>query len=54
MAGTPTIGMLFRGEDEQITTYLEGARSIRAGENLVDLCPVGALLSKPYSFEARP
>jgi NADH-quinone oxidoreductase subunit G len=54
VAGTPTIGMLFRGEDEQITTYLEGAFNSELAGNLVDLCPVGALLSKPYSFEARP
>jgi NADH-quinone oxidoreductase subunit G len=54
VAGTPTIGMLFRGEDEQITTYLEGAFNSELSGNLVDLCPVGALLSRPYSFEARP
>ena len=54
VAGTPTIGMLFRGEDEQITTYLEQAFHSELAGNLVDLCPVGALLSKPYSFEARP
>jgi len=54
VAGTPTIGMMFRGEDEQITTYLEGAFNSELAGNLVDLCPVGALLSKPYSFEARP
>jgi NADH-quinone oxidoreductase subunit G len=45
---------MFRGEDEQITTYLEGAFNSELAGNLVDLCPVGALLSKPYSFEARP
>ncbi|MDP9422260.1 MAG: NADH-quinone oxidoreductase subunit NuoG [Pseudomonadota bacterium] len=54
VAGVPTIGMMFRGEDEQITTYLEGAFNSELAGNLVDLCPVGALLSKPYSFEARP
>ncbi len=54
VAGTPTIGLMFRGEDEQITTYLEGAFNSELAGNLVDLCPVGALLSKPYSFEARP
>jgi NADH-quinone oxidoreductase subunit G len=54
VAGTPTIGVMFRGEDEQITTYLEGAFNSELAGNLVDLCPVGALLSKPYSFEARP
>src|SRR5687768_8260958 len=54
VAGVPTIGVMFRGEDEQITTYLEGAFNSELAGNLVDLCPVGALLSKPYSFEARP
>src|SRR5688572_9318862 len=54
VAGTPEVGMLFRGEDAQITTYLEKAFHSELAGNLVDLCPVGALLSKPYSFEARP
>src|SRR5436190_6200627 len=54
VAGTLEIGMLFRGEDAQITTYLEHAFHSELAGNLVDLCPVGALLSKPYSFEARP
>ena len=54
VAGTPEIGMLYRGEDSQITTYLEEAFHSELAGNLVDLCPVGALLSKPYSFEARP
>jgi NADH-quinone oxidoreductase subunit G len=54
VAGVPTVGIMFRGEDEQITTYLEGAFNSELAGNLVDLCPVGALLSKPYSFEARP
>src|SRR4249919_833584 len=54
VAGTPEVGMLFRGEDAQITTYLENAFTSELAGNLVDLCPVGALLSKPYSFEARP
>src|ERR671913_51683 len=45
---------MFRGEDEQITTYLEKAFNSELAGNLVDLCPVGALVSKPYSFEARP
>ena len=54
VAGTPEVGMLFRGEDAQITTYLEKAFTSELAGNLVDLCPVGALLSKPYSFEARP
>ena len=46
--------MLFRGEDAQITSYLETALTSELSGNLVDLCPVGALLSRPYSFEARP
>ena len=54
VAGTPEMGMLFRGEDAQITSYLEKALVSELSGNLVDLCPVGALLSKPYSFEARP
>ena len=54
VAGTPEIGMVFRGEDAQITTYLEKAFHSELAGNVVDLCPVGALLSKPYSFEARP
>ena len=54
VAGTPDMGMLFRGEDAQITAYLDKALKSELSGNLVDLCPVGALLSKPYSFEARP
>ncbi len=54
VAGVEEIGMLFRGENAQITTYLEKAATSELSGNVVDLCPVGALLSKPYSFEARP
>ena len=54
VAGTPEMGMLFRGEDSQITTYLEKALTSELSGNLVDLCPVGALLARPTSFEARP
>ncbi|QNN66020.1 NADH-quinone oxidoreductase subunit G [Sphingomonas rhizophila] len=54
VAGTPEMGMLYRGEDSQITSYLEKALVSELSGNLVDLCPVGALLSRPYSFEARP
>ncbi|MEO7504139.1 MAG: molybdopterin-dependent oxidoreductase, partial [Sphingomicrobium sp.] len=54
VAGTPEMGMLFRGEDAQVTSYLEKALVSELSGNLVDLCPVGALLSRPYSFEARP
>jgi len=54
VAGTPEMGMLYRGEDSQVTSYLEKALTSELSGNLVDLCPVGALLAKPYSFEARP
>ena len=54
VAGTPELGMLYRGEDSQVVAYLEKALTSELSGNLVDLCPVGALLSKPYSFEARP
>jgi len=54
VAGAPEIGMLYRGEEMQITAYLDRALQSELSGNLVDLCPVGALLSKPYSFEARP
>ncbi len=54
VAGVEEIGLLFRGENAQITTYLEKAATSELSGNVVDLCPVGALLSKPYSFEARP
>jgi len=54
VAGVEEIGAIGRGEDMQITSYLEKAISSELSGNVVDLCPVGALLSKPYSFEARP
>ncbi|WP_343346964.1 NADH-quinone oxidoreductase subunit NuoG [Sphingomicrobium sp. XHP0239] len=54
VAGAPELGMYYRGEDAQITTYLETALQSELSGNLHDLCPVGALMSKPYSFEARP
>jgi NADH-quinone oxidoreductase subunit G len=54
VAGAPEVGMLYRGEEMQITAYLDRALQSELSGNLVDLCPVGALLSKPYSFEARP
>src|SRR5215218_9961731 len=47
VAGTPEMGMLYRGEDSQVTSYLEKALTSELSGNLVDLCPVGALLSKP-------
>jgi NADH-quinone oxidoreductase subunit G len=54
VAGVPDIGALYRGENMQITTYLEGAIQSELSGNVVDLCPVGALTSKPYAYEARP
>jgi len=53
VAGVPEIGALYRGENMQITTYLEHAAKSELSGNVVDLCPVGALTSKPYAFEAR-
>jgi NADH-quinone oxidoreductase subunit G len=54
VAGVPEIGMLYRGEDAQITTYLEQAVTSELAGNLADVCPVGALLQKPQLFEYRP
>jgi NADH-quinone oxidoreductase subunit G len=54
VAGVPEIGMLYRGEDAQITSYLERAVTGELSGNLADVCPVGALLQKPQSFEIRP
>jgi len=54
VAGVEEIGMINRGENAEITSYLEGAVTSELSGNVVDLCPVGALVSKPYSFEARP
>jgi NADH-quinone oxidoreductase subunit G len=54
VAGVEEIGAIYRGEDMQITSYLERAVTSELSGNVVDLCPVGALTSKPYSFEARP
>jgi NADH-quinone oxidoreductase subunit G len=54
VAGSEEIGAIFRGENMEITSYLEGAVTSELSGNVVDLCPVGALVSKPYSFEARP
>jgi len=54
VAGVPDIGAIGRGENMQITTYLEEAIKSELSGNVVDLCPVGALTSKPYAFEARP
>ncbi|HLH86852.1 MAG TPA: NADH-quinone oxidoreductase subunit NuoG, partial [Xanthobacteraceae bacterium] len=54
VAGVPELGAIGRGEDMEITTYLERAMVSELQGNVVDLCPVGALTSKPYAFVARP
>ena len=54
VAGIEEVGAIGRGENMQITTYLEHAMQSELSGNVVDLCPVGALTSKPYAFEARP
>ena len=54
IAGVPELGAIGRGEDMQITSYLEKSMQSELSANVVDLCPVGALTSKPYVFEARP
>ncbi len=54
VAGVPELGAIGRGEDMEITTYLEKSMESELSANVIDLCPVGALTSKPYAFEARP
>jgi len=54
VAGVSELGAIGRGEDMQITTYLEQSMQSELSANVIDLCPVGALTSKPYIFEARP
>ena len=54
VAGVDEIGAIYRGEDMQITTYLEKAFKSELSGNTVDLCPVGALTHKPVAFEYRP
>jgi NADH-quinone oxidoreductase subunit G len=54
VAGVPELGAIGRGEDMEITSYLEHAMVSELQGNVVDLCPVGALTSKPYAFAARP
>ena len=54
VAGVPEIGALGRGEHMEITSYLEKALTSEVSANIIDLCPVGALTSKPYAFTARP
>tara|TARA_Y100000590_G_scaffold236772_1_gene266505 strand:+ start:2555 stop:4600 length:2046 start_codon:yes stop_codon:yes gene_type:complete len=54
VAGVTELGAIGRGENMQITTYLEKSMESELSANVIDLCPVGALTSKPYVFEARP
>lgn len=54
VAGAPELGSTGRGNDMQIGTYLETALDTELSGNVIDLCPVGALTSKPYAFRARP
>lgn len=54
VAGAPELGTTGRGNDMQIGTYLEQNLSSELSGNVIDLCPVGALTSKPYAFRARP
>tara|TARA_B100000579_G_scaffold50673_1_gene35287 strand:+ start:332 stop:2359 length:2028 start_codon:yes stop_codon:yes gene_type:complete len=54
VAGVPELGAIGRGENMEITTYLEKSMVSEMSANVIDICPVGALTSKPYVFEARP
>lgn len=54
IAGTSELGGFQRGEHTEISTYLEGAVASELSGNLIDICPVGALTNKPYSFHGRP
>ncbi len=54
VAGISELGLVGRGEDAEITTYLEQAMTSELQGNVIDLCPVGALTSRPYEFTARP
>ncbi|HET9146990.1 MAG TPA: NADH-quinone oxidoreductase subunit NuoG [Acetobacteraceae bacterium] len=54
IAGTPELGAIARGESMEITTYTERPLSSELSGNIINLCPVGALTSKPYAFVARP
>jgi NADH-quinone oxidoreductase subunit G len=54
VAGTPVLGSIGRGEDMEVSTYVGKTIASEMSGNLVDLCPVGALTSKPYAFTARP
>lgn len=54
VAGTEELGLVGRGEDAEVTTYIEKSITSELSGNIIDLCPVGALTSKPYAFKARP
>jgi NADH-quinone oxidoreductase subunit G len=54
VAGVPEIGLISRGEDVEITTYLDKAVQSELSANVIDLCPVGALTHKPWAFNYRP
>lgn len=54
VAGTTELGAIGRGEDMAITTYIEQSIKSELSGNIIDLCPVGALTSRPYAFNARP
>ena len=54
VAGVSELGLIGRGEDAEITTYLQAALTSEMQGNVVDLCPVGALTSRPYAYNARP
>ncbi|MDC3193401.1 NADH-quinone oxidoreductase subunit NuoG [Alphaproteobacteria bacterium] len=54
VAGVPELGAIGRGESMEITTYLEKTLASELSANVIDLCPVGALTSRPYAFAARP
>jgi NADH-quinone oxidoreductase subunit G len=54
IAGTPEMGGIHRGEHTEITSYLESALTSELSGNLIDICPVGALTNKPYTFHGRP
>jgi len=54
IAGVPELGATFRGENMEVTTYIEQALTSELQGNVIDLCPVGALTSKPYAFTTRP
>jgi NADH-quinone oxidoreductase subunit G len=54
VAGVPELGAMYRGEDMEIDTYIHKALTSELSGNIIDLCPVGALTSRPYAFLARP